>query len=97
MRTKLTLAVLATLASATADRTPKWRWRHCAVAPRVFHRLAKEAEGTGVHVHCKPGQVADSWVFRDRETLDRYMSGELAELDLAGMVQHGTCLPEGPK
>lgn len=47
----------------------------------------------GIEIHVKHGQVADSWMFSDSKTLQKYLAGELSEMDLMGLMQTGACQP----
>lgn len=82
-------------------------YRYLTASPanlqRLRDRCARETTGTldtslyaGLELYQKPGQVADSWLFADRETLNKYLNVTLTELDLFELISGGRVKPNGP-
>lgn len=94
----LTFATLAAMMSEIPKPPP---WRYCTVKPEHAEMLRREIPPAqpgqlpivGIEIHENPGQVADSWMFRDSKTLRKYLAGELSELDLMGLMETGACQP----
>lgn len=100
MKANLTIAVIQALVGAIPDMP---QWLYFVVAHPRYEEMVKRCVPTarighpalvGIECYVKRDQVADLWMFSDHKTLEQYLSGELSELDLMGLIETGSCLPK---
>lgn len=64
----------------------------------VLRRLDLRSERfgalSGIQVVECPKQKASAWCFRDRETFNKWLAGELTEMDLVDLMVKGECRSE---
>ena len=89
----------AMLTAAIASMPPPLKWTDCVANPAHVAKLTKHLSVTersiigGMTLWSKPRQVADCWMFSDRNILKRYLNDELTELDLFELMQTGAVQP----
>ncbi len=92
---------LAAIMAAMAEIPKPPPWCSCTAKPEHCARLRRETPPAaeyqtsfgGIRIYEKPGQVADVWMFRDDKILQKYLNGELTELDLFELMRTGACQP----
>lgn len=95
----LTFAGIMSMLDALPPRIESWPY--CVTKPQHAARLQAEfrpSQGDilGIQIIEKPNQVADAWMISDRRILNRYLSGELSELDLMALAGPVNCKPCHP-
>jgi hypothetical protein len=94
------ILTIEALTELIAKLPPPPKWKASVVRPQVLARLRElEAPTPSASVFLstfgmplyEKNQMADCWIFSDFETLEKYLNGDLTEMDLVNLALSGVC------
>jgi len=76
-------------------------YRYICLKPSTMQKLCQACVNddrpsdmyAGLEIYQKSNQIADSWLFTEKDTLNKYLDGVLSELDLFERINSGKVKP----